>query len=95
MIVCDEISSLKEIEAMKNGFLSGAAFAVSVHAGSMRQLMNKKLLHDLVDTGEFEYIVFLKNILMSSRLRKSAHNEIRRFAFCECGLRFRGCFCGA
>lgn len=29
---------------------------------------------------------------MSSRLRKSAHNEIRRFAFCECGLRFRGCF---
>ncbi len=60
MIVCDEISSLKEIEAMKNGFLSGAAFAVSVHAGSMRQLMNKKLLHDLVDTGEFEYIVFLK-----------------------------------
>lgn len=60
MIVCDEISSLKEIEAMKNGFLSGAAFAVSVHAGSMRQLMNKKLLRDLVDTGEFEYIVFLE-----------------------------------
>lgn len=61
MIVCDEISSEKEIEVMQSGFLSGSAFAVSVHAGSMRQLMNKRIVQDLIDTGEFEYIVFLKN----------------------------------
>ncbi len=61
IIVCDEISSEKEIKAMKNGFLSGTAFAVSVHAGSMLQLMNKQIVQDLIDTGEFEYTVFLKN----------------------------------
>ncbi len=61
MIVCDEISSEKEIEAMQSGFLCGAACAVSVHAGSLQQLMNKRIVQDLIDTGEFEYIVFLKN----------------------------------
>lgn len=61
MIICDEISSLKEIEAMKNGFLSGAAFAVSVHAKSKEQLMNKHIVRNLIATREFSYIVLLKD----------------------------------
>ncbi len=61
MIICDEISSEQEIEAMKNGFLSGAAFAVSVHAKSKEQLMNKHIVRSLIATREFSYIVLLKN----------------------------------
>lgn len=61
VIICDEISSDAEISAMKCGFSSGAAFAVSVHAGSMQQVMRKKTVIDLIETGEFQYVVFLKN----------------------------------
>ena len=46
---------------MKCGFSCGAAFAVSVHAGSMQQVMRKKTVIDLIETGEFQYVVFLKN----------------------------------
>lgn len=61
MIICDEVSSVEEIEAMKNGFLSGAAFAVSVHAKSKEQLMNKHIVRNLIATREFGYIVLLKD----------------------------------
>ena len=61
MIICDEISSVEEIEAMKNGFLSGAAFAVSVHAKSKEQLMNKHIVRNLIATREFSYVVLLKD----------------------------------
>lgn len=61
MIICDEVSSLKEIEAMKNGFLSGTAFAVSVHAKSKEQLMNKHIVRNLIATREFSYVVLLKD----------------------------------
>ena len=61
MIICDEISSVEEIEAMKNGFLSGTAFAVSVHAKSKEQLMNKHIVRNLIATREFSYVVLLKD----------------------------------
>ncbi len=61
LIICDEVSSLKEIEAMKNGFLCGCAFAVSVHAASKEQLMNKHIVRNLIATREFSYVVLLKN----------------------------------
>lgn len=61
LIICDEVSSLKEIEAMKNGFLCGCAFAVSVHAASKEQLMNKHIVRNLIATREFSYVVLLKD----------------------------------
>ena len=59
MIVCDEVSTVHEVEAIKYGFLSGVSFALSVHAGSKEELLNKKIVKALVDTGEFSYLVFL------------------------------------
>lgn len=61
MIICDEISSIEEINAMKNGFQSGCSFAVSVHAKSKEQLMNKLIVRNLIATREFGYVVLLKD----------------------------------
>ncbi len=61
IIVCDEISSLSEVERIKDGFQSGVSFAVSVHASSKEELNNKPIVKSLLETGEFKYVVLLKD----------------------------------
>ncbi|MFR6065652.1 MAG: hypothetical protein ACLUH5_06390 [Eubacterium sp.] len=61
LIVCDEISSTSELSAIKDGFLSGCSFAVSVHAGNKEQLLNKNIVKRLIETKEFKYIVMLND----------------------------------
>lgn len=61
LVICDEVSSPAEVEAMKTGFLSGCSFAVSVHASSKDSLMNKDIVRRLIATREFSYVVLLKN----------------------------------
>lgn len=60
-IICDEIDDLKEVEAIKDGFNSGVSFAVSVHAKTKEQLLNKPIVKALTATGEFDYIVLLND----------------------------------
>ncbi|MCC8016958.1 MAG: hypothetical protein LIO43_06365 [Clostridiales bacterium] len=61
MIVCDEISNQSEFEAMKDGFQCGVSFAVSVHAKTKEQLMNKAVVKSLISLNEFKYIVLLND----------------------------------
>ncbi len=61
MIVCDEISKSSEVAAMADGFLSGVRFAVSVHASSREEIMNKKIVRELIARNEFDYIVLLND----------------------------------
>ncbi len=59
LIVCDEITKKKEIEAISKGFASGVSFAVSVHIGSEDDLLDKKLLRELLKFNEFKYMILL------------------------------------
>lgn len=59
MIVCDEISTPEQVNAVKYGFLSGVRFALSVHAGSRKELFGKSVIKELLKTGEFSYVVLL------------------------------------
>lgn len=61
IIICDEITSSEEVKAMSDGFLSGVKFAVSVHASSKSELMNKQIIKDLIEFNEFDYIVLLND----------------------------------
>lgn len=61
IIVCDEISKSEEVCAMSDGFLSGVKFAVSVHASSRNEIINKPIIRELVEFNEFEYIVLLND----------------------------------
>jgi len=62
IIVCDEIGNLPEVNAIKFGFSSGASFILSVHLKSVEDIVRNKILKELIMTGEFSYIVFLKGV---------------------------------
>ncbi len=59
IIICDEISTEAELNKILFGFSSGCAFALSVHAGDYNELINKRIIRLLLETGEFEYVVLL------------------------------------
>lgn len=61
IIVCDEISKTEEAMAIADGFHSGVKFAVSVHAASKYELINKSIVRQLIEYNEFEYIVLLND----------------------------------
>lgn len=61
LIVCDEIGSPAELEAISHGFSSGVSFAVSVHLKSEEQINNNLIMRHMIMTGEFDYIVLLKS----------------------------------
>lgn len=61
IIVCDEIGNNNEVDSIKFGMSSGVKFVVTVHASSKEDLLLRSVVSSLVSTGEFKYIVLLKN----------------------------------
>ncbi|MCC8023393.1 MAG: hypothetical protein LIO46_06435 [Clostridiales bacterium] len=59
-IVCDEIGTMQEVEAIRYGFSSGVEFIVSLHMNSREELYRKPQLQALLDTGQFRRIVLLR-----------------------------------
>ncbi len=59
MIICDEVSKLSEASAISAAFSSGVKFALSVHIGSKDDLYRKSIIKQLIETGEFSYIILL------------------------------------
>lgn len=49
-----------EVDAIKAGFSSGVAFAVSVHIRDAEDLVHKSIIKKLYLTGEFDYVVLLE-----------------------------------
>lgn len=60
MLICDEVASQDEIQALQNGFAAGAACAVSVHARDETDLLHRKPLQALLRTGQFSRVVLLQ-----------------------------------
>lgn len=59
MIICDEISTIQEVESILYSFSSGISFALSVHISSRQDLLNKPIINILLKTKQFSYIVLL------------------------------------
>ncbi len=62
IIICDEVSSYEETQAIVSGANSGVCFALSVHARNERELRSKPLLKPLLESGEFGSVVLLSGI---------------------------------
>jgi len=60
IIVCDEIDLKKDLEALFLGLNSGVKFICSVHSGSIEELLSKKAVHSILQSGAFDKIVLLK-----------------------------------
>lgn len=80
MIICDEISTPEEAEAIKFAFSSGVAFALSVHINSRKDFTEKPIIKELLKTNEFDYIVVLDNYKYQTDIieAEEVHNEILR-----------------
>lgn len=61
VIICDEIGSENDITALSDTLNSGVKILASVHAKNETELLKRKKIMKLIQTGAFEYIVFLEN----------------------------------
>ncbi len=60
-IVCDEIGTSDDVQAVMHGINSGVCFAAAVHACNEWELKNKKEIVKLTEAGAFSKIVFLES----------------------------------
>ena len=61
LIVCDEIGTKADCEAVRHGVNSGVAFAAAVHAADADELLNKTYVMRLIKCGAFAKIAFLRS----------------------------------
>lgn len=66
IIICDEVSTYEEAQAIVSGVNSGVCFALSIHARNERELKNKPVFRTLLDTGEFKNILLLSGLCIGS-----------------------------
>lgn len=59
VIICDEIGTSKEIEAVAQGLNGGVNIITSIHAEDMKQLLSRPQAVQLLKTGAFSKIFFL------------------------------------
>lgn len=62
VIICDEIASIQEIQAVVQAANSGVAVVTSIHAGCLTELKRKRHFAPLMQTGAFAYVAVLAGI---------------------------------
>ncbi len=68
VIICDEVVSDAELEAIEAGINSGVVFVVSVHASSKNELLSRPQIKRLLSTYGFEYAVLLSESKTPGRI---------------------------
>ncbi len=59
IIVCDEISTLSDVNALLNGVNSGVSFVATMHAETLEKLLSREISNKILKTNAFSKIVFL------------------------------------
>ena len=60
-IICDEIVTREEVDAISQGINSGVKFIATVHCSSVNELVKKPLFKKLLDLNAFDNAVILKS----------------------------------
>lgn len=68
VLVCDEIFTKEEIQAVKAAANSGIAVITSIHAGNRKELLRKPQMQPLLQAGAFSYLVFLEGAARPARI---------------------------
>lgn len=69
LIICDEIGSREDSEALRESYGSGVPCIVSAHAGSFSELSKKPYIKDVIEMGAFSYAVGLERERGSFKLK--------------------------
>ena len=59
VIVCDEISTIKDVDAVSLALNSGVSFIATLHADNENELMRRPIAKNLLKSGAFSSVVFL------------------------------------
>ena len=70
MIVCDEIASVDDSEAIISGIGCGVKFIVTAHGNCFTELMKRKEIIKLKDSGLMDIIAFLKGASAPGKIRE-------------------------
>lgn len=70
VIVCDEIGGEDDIRAIEEGVNTGVSFLATVHAGSETELLQRKQIRLLLETGAFGKVALLKGRQEPGRVRE-------------------------
>ena len=96
IIVCDEIASEDEIEAIRMGVNTGVLFAAGIHASSFNELVSRPQIEELLNVYSFDKVVLLKgaeepcriaNIYDAGELRDEIYSRrvgLGDMHFCGC-----------
>lgn len=61
IIICDEIGTLKDIEALIMAFNSGVNIIVTLHGESLDDLTNRSVFNELLENNVIERVILLSN----------------------------------
>lgn len=70
IIVCDEIGTQRDIDAVEYSVNSGVSFISTLHCSSVDELRRKDNIRKLVSCGGFKTLVFLDNRASAGRVSK-------------------------
>ena len=70
LIVCDEIASSEDTEAIVSGIACGVRFIVTAHGMNMQEALKRSELSYLTESGLFQRIVFLKGVSRPGEIRE-------------------------
>ncbi|MBR5273159.1 MAG: Flp pilus assembly complex ATPase component TadA [Clostridia bacterium] len=83
VILCDEIGTNAEVEAISQGFNSGVSFVITIHSSSKSELVAKSQFRKLMQTGIFDSVIILDGgvkpcVIKEICKMEEFYNEIHR-----------------
>ncbi|NMP37010.1 MAG: stage III sporulation protein AA [Clostridiales bacterium] len=70
LIVCDEVGSMDDVQAIMSGLDSGVSFIAAAHAGSEEELRSRTQIRRLMDTRAFSSIIMLESAACPTRIKR-------------------------
>lgn len=85
VIICDEIGSQKDAEAVKRAFYSGVRVIAAAHGDSLNKLLYNQNLAFLMKCHVFDHIVFLSRTPVGKVVRLIRWEDIGNEIYRDCG----------
>ncbi|MEG1849942.1 MAG: hypothetical protein RR197_05230, partial [Oscillospiraceae bacterium] len=91
VILCDEIGSKKDVEAVRWALNCGVSMIVSIHARSARELCAREAGRELLTSGAFERVAFLSDVPCPCTLKEVIRTDELASVLRDCNARAELC----
>ncbi len=70
IIVCDEISTVQDVNALRFSVNSGVSFVATLHSNTLKSLLHRAFFKEILETSAFSTIVFLDSRQNVGKIRE-------------------------